>query len=91
MTSIEKSKEDARNLNELTDHLIKLLESDDKRFSFEFCAGGTMEIYDKEKEIGYAVHIAPIEYDEDGTQLIYSKRKGSQENNLLAAYFITRK
>lgn len=66
MTSIEKSKEEARNLNELTDHLIKLLESDDKRFSFEFCAGGTMEIYDKEKEIGYAVHIAPIEYDENG-------------------------
>lgn len=30
MTTIEKSKEDARNLNELTDHLIKLLESDDK-------------------------------------------------------------
>ena len=52
MTSVEKSKEDARNLNELTDHLIKLLESDDKRFSFEFCASGTMEIYDKEKEIG---------------------------------------
>lgn len=65
MTSIEKSKEDARNLNELTDHLIKLLESDGKRFSFEFCAGGTMEIYDKEKEIGYAIHIAPIEYDEN--------------------------
>ena len=35
MTTIEKSKEDARNLNELTDHLIKLIESDDKRFSFE--------------------------------------------------------
>lgn len=66
---IEKSKERARNLNELTDHLIKLIESDDKRFSFEFCAGGTMEIYDKEKEIGYAVHIAPIEYDEDGNAL----------------------
>lgn len=65
MTSIEKSKEDARNLNELMDHLIKLLESDDKRFSFEFCAGGTMEIYDKEKEIGYAIHIETIEYDED--------------------------
>lgn len=65
MTSIEKSKEDAQNLNELTDHLIKLLESDGKRFSFEFCAGGTMEIYDKEKEIGYAIHIAPIEYDEN--------------------------
>ena len=65
MISIEKSKEDAQNLNELTDHLIKLLESDGKRFSFEFCAGGTMEIYDKEKEIGYAIHIAPIEYDEN--------------------------
>lgn len=65
MTSIEKSKEDARNLNELTDHLVKLFESDDKRFSFEFCVGSTMEIYDKEKEIGYAVHIAPIEYDEN--------------------------
>ena len=66
MSSIEESKERARNLNELTDHLIKLIESNDKRFSFEFCAGGTMEIYDKEKEIGYAVHIAPIEYDETG-------------------------
>ena len=69
MPSVEESKEKARNLNELTDHLIKLLESDDKRFSFEFCAGGTMEIYDKEKEIGYAVHIAPIEYDENGNAL----------------------
>lgn len=66
MTSVEKSKEDARNLNELTDYLIKLIESDDKRFSFEFCVGETMEIYDKEKEIGYAVHIVPIEYDENG-------------------------
>ena len=66
MTSIEKSKEKARNLNELTDHLIKLIESDDMRFSFEFCAGGIMGIYDKEKEIGYAVHIVPIEYDENG-------------------------
>ena len=69
MISIENSKEDARNLNELTDHLIKLLESDDKRFSFEFCAGGTMEIYDKEKEIGHVVHIAPIKYNEDGNAI----------------------
>lgn len=66
MSSVEESKEKARNLNELTDHLIKLIETDDKRFSFEFCVGGTMEIYDKEKEIGYAVRIAPIEYDENG-------------------------
>ena len=91
MTSIEKSKEDARNLNELTDHLIKLIESDDKRFSFEFCAGGTMEIYDKEKEIGYAVHVAPIEYDEDGNAINLQQPQGSQENKYLAAYFITRR
>lgn len=69
MTSIEESKERARNLNELTDHLIKLLESDGKRFSFEFCVCGTMEIYDKEKEIGYAVHIVPIKYDENGNAI----------------------
>lgn len=69
MSSIEESKEKARNLNELTDHLIKLIESDDKRFSFEFCAGGTIEIYDKEKEIGYAVHITPIKYGEDGNAI----------------------
>lgn len=69
MSSVEESKEKARNLNELTDHLIKLIETDDKRFSFEFCVGGTMEIYDKEKEIGYAVRIAPIEYDEDGNTI----------------------
>ena len=67
--NIEESKEKAQNLNELTDHFIKLLESDDKRFVFEFCAGGTMEIYDKEKEISYAVHIAPIKYDEDGNAI----------------------
>ena len=69
MSSVEVSKEKARDLNELMDHLIKLIESDDKRFSFEFCAGGTMEIYDREKGIGYAVHIVPIEYDEDGNAI----------------------
>lgn len=69
MSSIEESKEKARNLDELMNHLINLIESDDKRFAFEFCAAGTMEIYDKEKEIGYAVHIAPIEYDEDGNAI----------------------
>lgn len=63
---IEKQRENARKLNELVCHLAKLLESDDKRFSFEFAAGGTMEIFDKIDKIGYAVHIEPIEYDADG-------------------------
>lgn len=66
---IEKQKAEARDRNDLVEHLINLIESDDKRFSFEFCAGGTMEIYDKEKEIGYAVHIAPIEYDKNGNAI----------------------
>ena len=38
-------------------------------FSFEWLVGGehaTMEIFDKEKKIGYAVKIEPIEYDENG-------------------------
>ena len=63
---IEKQRENARKLNELVCHLAKLLESDDKRYSFEFAAGGTMEIFDKIDKIGYADHIEPIEYDADG-------------------------
>ena len=66
MAKIEKQRENARKLNELVCHLGELLESDDKRYSFEFAAGGTMEIFDKIDKIGYAVHIEPIEYDADG-------------------------
>ena len=67
--SIEEQKQMARNTNELLDHLMKIIEQNDVRFSFEFASGGehaTMEIFDKEKKIGYAVKIEPIEYDEDG-------------------------
>lgn len=63
---IEKQKKEARDSNELMEHLIKLIESDNKRYSFDWSCGNAMEIYDKEKEIGYVLHIAPIEYDEDG-------------------------
>ena len=67
MAKIEKQRENARKLNELVCHLAKLLESDDKRYSFEFAAGGTMEIFrQKLIKFGYAVHIEPIEYDADG-------------------------
>ena len=67
--SIEEQKQVARNTNELLDHLIKIIEQNDARLSFEFASGGehaTMEIFDKEKKIGYAVKIEPIEYDENG-------------------------
>lgn len=69
MNNIERQKEEARSVNALVDHLTRLIESDDKRYSFVFASGGTMEIYDKEKEIGYAVHITPIEYDENGNAI----------------------
>ena len=67
--SIEKQKQVARNTNELLDYLMKIIEQNDARFSFEFASGGekaVMEIFDKEKEIGYAVKIEPIEYGENG-------------------------
>ena len=48
MASTEELKEKVRNLNELTDHLIKLLDSDDRRFSFEVCVGDTLEIWRSE-------------------------------------------
>ena len=67
--SIEEQKQASRNTNELLDHLVKIIEQNDARFSFEFASGGekaVMEIFDKEKKIGYAVKIEPIEYDENG-------------------------
>ena len=69
MTDIEKQQRDAQNLNELVDYIGDLVEKNKERFNFEFAVGGTMEIYDKEKEIGYAVHIVPIEYDENGNAI----------------------
>ena len=67
--TIEERKLTAQNTNELLVHLVNIIEQNDDRFSFEFAAGGekaVMEIYDKKKEIGYAVKIEPIEYDENG-------------------------
>lgn len=69
---IEELKQIARNTNELLDHLIKLIESNNERFYFEWAVGGesaTMEIFDKLKEIGYVVKIEPIEYDENGNAI----------------------
>ena len=67
--SIEEQKQAARNTNELLDHLMRIIEQNDAKFSFEFASGGekaVMEIFDKEKGIGYAVKIEPIEYGKDG-------------------------
>ena len=67
--SIEEQKQAARNTNELADHLRRVIEQSNDKYSFEWLVGGEhaiMEIFDKEKEIGYAVKIEPIEYDENG-------------------------
>ena len=64
--NIEEQKAEARDRNDLVDHLIKLILSDDKRYSFEWSCGNVMEVYDKEKEVGYVLHIDKIEYDADG-------------------------
>ena len=67
--SIEEQKQVAQNTNELLDYLMRIIEQNNERFSFEWLVGGehaTMEIFDKEKEIDYAVKIEPIEYDENG-------------------------
>lgn len=67
--SIEEQKNIAQNTNELVDHLIRIIEQNNERFSFEWSVGGehnTMEIFDKEKKIGYVVKIEPIKYDENG-------------------------
>lgn len=61
--------ETAKNTNELLDYLIKIVEENSERFSFEWAIGGEvgkMEIFDKEKRIGYVVKLEPIEYDENG-------------------------
>ena len=69
MKTIEEQRQAARNTNELANHLRRIIEQNNDRYSFEWLVGGehaTMEIFDKEKGIGYAVKIEPIEYDENG-------------------------
>lgn len=69
-TEIKPSKND---MEELSDHLIEIVEQNDERFSFEggMChpEAATIEIFDKEKEVGYIVKIEPIEYDKNGEQV----------------------
>ena len=69
MKTIEEQRQAARNTNELADHLRRVIEQNNDRYSFEWLVGGeraTMEIFDKEKEIGYVVKIEQIKYGENG-------------------------
>lgn len=72
MKMIEEQKQSARNTNELLNHLMKIIESNDDRFSFEWLVGGEkaeMGIHDKEKDIAYIVKIEPVRYDEKGNPI----------------------
>lgn len=69
-TEIREVEEDKNDMEVLSDHLIEIVEQNDERFSFE-CGvchpeQAKIEIFDKEKKIGYIVKIEPIEYDENG-------------------------
>ena len=59
-----------RDIEALSDHLIKIVENNDERFSFEWGSCGInkakMKIFDKENKIGYIVKIEPIIYDDNG-------------------------
>lgn len=67
--TVEKQKKEAREIEEVSDHLIKIIEENDKRFSFEFGSVGTglgkIAIYDKEKDVEYILKIEKIQYDEN--------------------------
>lgn len=56
-------------LMHLMEHMIKLVESDDTRSSFELSSGNMMEVYDKKKNTSYVLKIEKIQYDETGNAL----------------------
>lgn len=68
--SIERSKQEARDYEEIGDYFSEIVEKNSDRYSFEWgistSANAKMEIYDKEKEVGYIVKIEKIQYDENG-------------------------
>lgn len=67
--SIERSKQEARDYEEIGDYFSEIVENNSDRYSFEWgfssSANVKMEVYDKKKEVGYIVKIEKIEYDEN--------------------------
>mgnify|MGYP004511185077 FL=1 len=59
-----------KDIEGLLDHLIKIVEDNDERFSFEWGSCGInkakVKIFDKENKVGYIVKIEPIIYDDNG-------------------------
>ena len=69
MKSIIESKVKKDGMNELVDHLIDIIESNDERYSFEFSVCGIMKVFDKRDKVGYLLKVEPIEYDKDGNMV----------------------
>lgn len=69
-SSVNRKKKRGEIMEELVDHLVKLLESNNEKFNFEWATAGLdrakMEVYDKDKDIGYVLKIEPIKYDDNG-------------------------
>ena len=67
--SIERSKQEARDYEEIGDYFSEIVENNSDRFSFEWgsssSANAKMGVYDKEKEVGYIVKIEKVQYDEN--------------------------
>lgn len=69
---IEEQKHGNVNTYDFLNYLIGLIENIDEKYTFEWAVGSErpeMEIYDKEKGIGFIVKIEPIKYDENGNTL----------------------
>lgn len=69
IAEIEKSKQKAKAIEEVTDFLIEIIEKNDERFSFEWGSSGVetgkIGIFDKEKKISYVLKLEEIIYDEN--------------------------
>ena len=71
--SIERRKQEARDYEEIGDYFSEIVENNSDRYSFEWgvatSANAKMEVYDKEKEVGYIVKIEKIQYGENDEPL----------------------
>ena len=47
----------------------RIIENDFLKVTIDDHGAELVSIYDKEKDIGYAVHIKPIKYDENGNAI----------------------
>ena len=69
MKTIEEKRQAAQNTNELADHLRRIIEQNNDRYSFEFGCGGELAkivVFDKKEEISYGLTMKKIECDENG-------------------------